>query len=48
MRIYKFHIFHQLILITYLIDEANQTLTLVSFGSHENFTAQKNQIRELI
>lgn len=37
IRVYKFHIFHQLILLAYLYDEENAELTLLSCASHENF-----------
>lgn len=35
--VHKFHINKQLTLIAYTYDEKNKTITLLSFGSHENF-----------
>jgi mRNA interferase RelE/StbE len=37
VRVYKFRIFHQLILLAYTYDEKSDTLNLLSFASHENF-----------
>ena len=46
IRVYKFHILHQLILLAYTYDEQNNEITLLSFSSHENFYKNlKNQIK---
>jgi mRNA-degrading endonuclease RelE of RelBE toxin-antitoxin system len=48
VRVYKFHILKQLILLAYLYDDASQseTLTLLSFAPHENFYANlKSQLK---
>ena len=37
VRVYKFHMVKQLALLAYEYDEANDKLTLLAFGSHENF-----------
>jgi mRNA-degrading endonuclease RelE of RelBE toxin-antitoxin system len=37
IRVYKFHMVNQLTLLAYEYDETNDTLTLLAFGSHENF-----------
>ena len=37
VKIYKFHIYHQLVLLAYLYNEEEQNITFLSFGSHENF-----------
>lgn len=37
IRVYKFHILHQLILLAYKHDERSDKLILLSFVSHENF-----------
>ena len=37
IKVYKFHILHQLILLAYLYNEKCNEITLVSFGSHANF-----------
>ncbi len=37
VRVYKFHITHQLILLAYLYKEQANEITLLSFSSHENF-----------
>ena len=37
IRVYKFHMVNQLALLAYEYDDANDTLTLLAFGSHENF-----------
>lgn len=37
IRVYRFHMLHQLILLAYLYDEYHERLTLVSFAPHENF-----------
>ncbi|MCL5260365.1 MAG: type II toxin-antitoxin system RelE/ParE family toxin [Gammaproteobacteria bacterium] len=37
IRVYKFHISPQLILLAYLYNEENSKITLLSFGPHENF-----------
>jgi mRNA-degrading endonuclease RelE of RelBE toxin-antitoxin system len=45
IRVYKFHILHQLILLAYTYDEQNKEITLLSFSSHENFYKNlKNQV----
>jgi len=44
--IYKFHMLHQLILLAYTYDEAQAEITLLCFGSHENFYRDlKNQLK---
>jgi mRNA-degrading endonuclease RelE of RelBE toxin-antitoxin system len=46
VRVYKFRILHQLILLAYWYEENTKTLTLLSFAPHENFyDALKNQIK---
>jgi len=35
--VYKFHIVGQLALLAYEYDDTNDKLTLLAFGSHENF-----------
>lgn len=37
IRVYKFYIAHQLILLAYLLNEKEHEITLVSFAPHENF-----------
>ncbi|MBF0283680.1 MAG: type II toxin-antitoxin system RelE/ParE family toxin [Magnetococcales bacterium] len=37
VRVYKFKMVNQLMLIAYEWDEQNHLMTLLSFGSHENF-----------
>ena len=37
IRVYKFHMVNQLALLAYEYDDINDTLTLLAFGSHENF-----------
>lgn len=37
IRVYKFHILHQLILLAYTYDEQSNKLFLLSFAPHENF-----------
>ncbi len=37
IRVYKFRLIHQLILLAYLYEERTDELTLVSFAPHENF-----------
>jgi mRNA interferase RelE/StbE len=37
VRVYKFHIHHQLILLAYSYKEKLEEITLLSFSSHENF-----------
>jgi len=37
IRVYKFHMVNQLALLAYEYDEVKDTLTLLAFGSHENF-----------
>ena len=37
VRVYKFHMVNQLTLLAYEYDDASDTLTLLAFGSHENF-----------
>lgn len=47
IRVYKFRILHQLILLSYLYNESKNELILVSFGPHENFYENlKNHIKE--
>ncbi|EKD45565.1 MAG: hypothetical protein ACD_69C00229G0003 [uncultured bacterium] len=37
VRVYKFHMLHQLILLTYIYNELQKEITLLDFASHENF-----------
>ena len=37
IRVYKFHIHHQLFLLAYSYEERDDLLTLLNIGSHENF-----------
>ena len=37
VRVYKFRMINQLTLLAYIFDEANESLTLLALGSHENF-----------
>jgi mRNA-degrading endonuclease RelE of RelBE toxin-antitoxin system len=37
IRVYKFHMVNQLALLAYEYDDVNDELTLLAFGSHENF-----------
>jgi mRNA-degrading endonuclease RelE of RelBE toxin-antitoxin system len=37
VRVYKFHMVNQLALLAYEYDDVKDTLTLLAFGSHENF-----------
>jgi mRNA-degrading endonuclease RelE of RelBE toxin-antitoxin system len=37
VRVYKFKMKHSLILLAYIYDDTAQTITLLKFGSHENF-----------
>ena len=37
VRVYKFRMINQLTLLAYMFDEANESLTLLALGSHENF-----------
>ncbi len=37
IRVYKFTMLHQLILLAYEFDDDEQMVTLLSFGPHENF-----------
>jgi len=37
IRVYKFHMVNQLALLAYEYDDVSDKLTLLSFGSHENF-----------
>jgi len=37
IRVYKFHMVNQLALLAYEYDDVNDKLTLLAFGSHENF-----------
>jgi addiction module RelE/StbE family toxin len=37
IRVYKFHIHHQLFLLAYSYEEKEELLTLLDIGSHENF-----------
>lgn len=47
IRVYKFRILHQLILLAYLYEEKANELTLISFAPHENFyDALKKQIKD--
>ncbi|MEX2515326.1 MAG: type II toxin-antitoxin system RelE/ParE family toxin [Gammaproteobacteria bacterium] len=43
VRVYKFNIQNQQILLGYLVDKTNSRLTLVSVGSHENFYRDMKQ-----
>jgi mRNA-degrading endonuclease RelE of RelBE toxin-antitoxin system len=44
IRIYKFHIFHQLMLLAYTYNELQNEIILLSFASHEKFYENlKNQ-----
>lgn len=48
VRIYKFHILHQFILLAYTYEEKVDQLTLLSFAPHENFyDVLKKQIKHL-
>jgi mRNA-degrading endonuclease RelE of RelBE toxin-antitoxin system len=45
VRVYKFHILHQLVLLAYTYDEKENEIILLSFSSHENFYKNlKNQL----
>jgi mRNA-degrading endonuclease RelE of RelBE toxin-antitoxin system len=45
IRVYKFHILHQLILLAYTYDELKNEIILLSFSPHENFYKNlKNQL----
>ncbi len=44
VRVYKFHILHQLILLAYTYDDSSDELVLVSFGPHENFYSNLKNI----
>jgi mRNA-degrading endonuclease RelE of RelBE toxin-antitoxin system len=47
IRVYKFRVLHQLILLAYLFDEKADEVTLLSFAPHENFyDALKKQIKD--
>lgn len=37
IRVHKFHILHQLILLAYKYEEESEKIILLSFSSHENF-----------
>ena len=37
VRVYKFHILKQLVLLAYIYDEMQREITLLAFSSHENF-----------
>jgi len=37
IRVYKFHMAGQLALLAYEYDDTDDKLTLLAFGSHENF-----------
>ena len=37
VRVYKFHMVNRLALLAYEYDEVSDRLTLLAFGSHENF-----------
>lgn len=37
IRVHKFHMVNQLVLLAYSYDEAKVSLTLLALGSHENF-----------
>jgi len=44
--VYKFHILHQLTLLAYTYNEEQAEITLLCFGSHENFYRDlKNQLK---
>lgn len=46
VRVFKFHLTRQLVLLAYNYDEAKDELMLLSFASHENFYDKlKKQIR---
>lgn len=46
--VYKFFIFHQLILLAYLYNEQNNELTLFALAPHENFYRDlKKQIKDI-
>jgi hypothetical protein len=46
VRVYKFHLSNQLILLAYIYDEEKQEITLLSLASHENFYRDlKNQVK---
>jgi mRNA-degrading endonuclease RelE of RelBE toxin-antitoxin system len=46
IRVYKFRILQQLILLAYDYDELNEKLILLSFSTHENFyTDLKHQLK---
>lgn len=44
VRVYKFHMHSQLILLAYTYDEHAQELILLSFASHENFYSDLKKI----
>ncbi len=45
IRVYKFHVLHQLVLLAYTYDEQKKEITLISFSPHENFYKNlKNQL----
>ncbi|MBV8802953.1 MAG: type II toxin-antitoxin system RelE/ParE family toxin [Gammaproteobacteria bacterium] len=45
IRVYKFHILHQLILLAYTYNQQENEITLLSFSPHENFYKNlKNQL----
>jgi mRNA-degrading endonuclease RelE of RelBE toxin-antitoxin system len=49
IRVYKFHLSHQLILLSYDYNDciSEPIITLLSFGSHENFyTDLKKQLKQ--
>lgn len=37
VRVYKFRMTHQLVLLVYTYDDAKKEITLLAFASHENF-----------
>ena len=37
VRVYKFHLDHQLVLLAYFYEEQDERLTLIDLSSHENF-----------
>jgi len=37
IRVYKFHLDHQLVLLAYFYEEQDERLTLIDLSSHENF-----------
>jgi mRNA-degrading endonuclease YafQ of YafQ-DinJ toxin-antitoxin module len=37
IRVYKFKMVHQLVLLAYIYSESDECLTLLALGSHENF-----------